>query len=155
MSCRALNAGFFALKRMRHKIKTEKKDSSTAFSEIAIELISEGGDADTNGTVVGALCGCMIGKSKIPEGLLKGFGAGLNENKEKVKDKELLGHIEEFVNQNIVINDTNQHQTYTPPPQAQPPQEQFTYPTQVNRSNLNYWHNPSKAPDSLGDDGIK
>ncbi len=150
MSCRALNAGFFALKRMKHKIKTEKKDSSTAFSEIAIELISEGGDADTNGAVVGALCGCKIKKSMIPQGLLEGFGAGFNEKNEKVKDKEILGHIEEFVNQNIVINDTNQHQTYTPPPQ-----EQFTYSTQVNRSDLNYWYNPSKAHDSLGDDGIK
>ncbi|KAJ5072421.1 ADP-ribosylglycohydrolase [Anaeramoeba ignava] len=55
---KAVGSGFFALRSLE-----EPED----FSQLLTEMTMEAGDADTNGAVVGALLGCRIGYSKIPE----------------------------------------------------------------------------------------
>ncbi|MFT5845934.1 MAG: ADP-ribosylglycohydrolase [Saprospiraceae bacterium] len=37
------------------------------------ELIKEGGDADTNGSIVGSMLGSKFGYNKIPKELIKGL----------------------------------------------------------------------------------
>lgn len=87
MSHRALSAGFFGLKRLHEKITTEKKGKKDAFAEVCIELMAQGGDADTNGTIVGSLCGSYVGFDGIEDSLITGLGAGdLGDGVGKVKD---------------------------------------------------------------------
>ena len=81
MSHRALSAGFFALTKMHHYINNpergEKKLSKRdALTKVCIELIAQGGDADTNGTVVGSLCGSYAGFHEIPKKMVSEFGKG-------------------------------------------------------------------------------
>jgi ADP-ribosylglycohydrolase len=112
MSHRALSAGFFGLKRLREKITSGRKDKPTVFAEICLELMAQGGDADTNGAVAGSLCGSFLGFSKIPQAMINGFGRGNDGNGAgnlqyedntlaQVKDKELLDKIENTANQKI------------------------------------------------------
>jgi ADP-ribosylglycohydrolase len=117
MSHRALSAGFFALTRLREKININSKTPQNALTEICLELMAQGGDTDTNGTVVGSLCGSYLGFSKIPPAMIDGFGkgndgegAGNIEDKDeqgqpkgfkKVKDKELLDEIKNIANKKI------------------------------------------------------
>lgn len=46
---------------------------SRSFSEIIEEVISEGGDADTNAAVSGALMGCYIGYKNLPKEWIRSF----------------------------------------------------------------------------------
>lgn len=55
-----MGSGFFAL-----------KNSSRDFRAALTEIILEGGDADTNGAVAGALLGCRTGYSQLPESWLR------------------------------------------------------------------------------------
>ena len=73
MSYRCLSAGFFGLKQIREKIKTGKI-STNAFNEVLIDIMAQGGDADTNGTVVGSLCGSLVGFQEISEKLFTDLG---------------------------------------------------------------------------------
>ena len=112
MSHRALSAGFFALTSLRKKINTDRRAPQNALTEICLELMAQGGDTDTNGTVVGSLCGSYLGFSKIPQAMIDGFGKG-NDGKGagnlqhvdktfvKVRDEELLNEIENIANQKI------------------------------------------------------
>ncbi len=50
-----LGSGFWALR------------STKSFKETMHDLIRQGGDADTNGAVAGALLGCRIGYSQLPQ----------------------------------------------------------------------------------------
>ena len=52
-------AGFYGLRK------------GTDFRSSITQLIMEGGDADTNGAVFGALLGCKIGFSALPEDLMR------------------------------------------------------------------------------------
>jgi ADP-ribosylglycohydrolase len=45
----------------------------TSFLEIIELVISEGGDADTNAAVGGALMGCYIGFKKLPKEWIESF----------------------------------------------------------------------------------
>jgi ADP-ribosylglycohydrolase len=80
MSHRALSAGFFALTKMHHYINnpsvSEKLSKKDALTKVCIELIAQGGDADTNGTVVGSLCGSYVGFHEIPKKMVSEFGKG-------------------------------------------------------------------------------
>jgi ADP-ribosylglycohydrolase len=80
MSHRALSAGFFALTKMHHYINnpsvSEKLSKKDALTKVCIELIAQGGDADTNGTVVGSLCGSYAGFHEIPKKMVSEFGKG-------------------------------------------------------------------------------
>lgn len=55
---KTMGAGFYALRNSRE------------FRKTIMELVMEGGDADTNGAVAGALMGCKFGFKKLPEDLL-------------------------------------------------------------------------------------
>ncbi|GAM23050.1 hypothetical protein SAMD00019534_062250 [Acytostelium subglobosum LB1] len=44
--------------------------SSLPFRETLDQLIKQGGDADTNGAVCGAMIGCKIGYSQLPKDML-------------------------------------------------------------------------------------
>lgn len=57
---KALGAGFWALRQ-------------NDFRSAMTELVMEGGDADTNGAVAGALLGCKIGRSNLPANWLYGL----------------------------------------------------------------------------------
>lgn len=88
MSHRALSAGFFALTKMHHYINnpnsTERLSKQDALTKVCIELIAQGGDVDTNGTVVGSLCGSYAGFHEIPESMVDGFGRGDGEDGKNV-----------------------------------------------------------------------
>jgi hypothetical protein len=111
MSHRALSAGFFGLKQLHEKIKTGK-DKKDAFAEICIELMAQGGDADTNGTVVGSLCGSYVGFDGIEKSLIDGLGAGDKGRKvgkvgdgrggfHEIQEKKLLEEIVQSSQQKI------------------------------------------------------
>ncbi len=50
-----------------HRLKTKN------FLQIIEEVISEGGDADTNAAVGGALMGCFIGYKNLPKDWIETF----------------------------------------------------------------------------------
>lgn len=85
MSHRALSAGFFALTKMHHYINNsdprESLSKKDALTKVCIELIAQGGDADTNGTVVGSLCGSYAGFHEIPKKMVSEFGKGDRGNR--------------------------------------------------------------------------
>eukprot|EP00731_Ephydatia_muelleri_P020413 Em0013g140a len=56
---KALGAGFYGLRK------------ATDFRKTIMELIMEGGDADSNGAVCGALMGCKLGFKALPQDLLQ------------------------------------------------------------------------------------
>ncbi|XP_011410575.2 PREDICTED: uncharacterized protein LOC105316948 [Amphimedon queenslandica] len=56
---KALGSGFLGLR------------TGTDFRKFIMELIMEAGDADTNGAVCGAMLGCKVGFSKLPQDLLE------------------------------------------------------------------------------------
>jgi ADP-ribosylglycohydrolase len=56
---KALGCGFYGLRK------------GTDFRQTIIELIMEGGDADSNGAVCGAMLGCKVGYSGLPQDLLQ------------------------------------------------------------------------------------
>ena len=47
--------------------------ATTVCSSLVLFLILQGGDADTNGAVAGALLGCKLGSSVLPPTWLKGL----------------------------------------------------------------------------------
>jgi ADP-ribosylglycohydrolase len=110
MSHRALSAGFYGLKQLREKI--ESKNKKDAFAEVCIELMAQGGDADTNGTIVGSLCGSYVGFDGIEDSLIKCLGAG-DEGKKvgkvsdgrggfrEIEEKKLLEEIVQSSHQKI------------------------------------------------------
>lgn len=65
--------------------------NGTDFKESINELVMEGGDSDTNAAVAGALLGCKLGYSKLPQDWLNGLvnKAWLDEKVDKFLD--LLG----------------------------------------------------------------
>ncbi|MFM7620000.1 MAG: ADP-ribosylglycohydrolase family protein, partial [Alphaproteobacteria bacterium] len=76
MSHRALSAGFFGLKKLRQYTLQDGLNKQEALSKVCIEMMAQGGDADTNGTIVGSLCGAYVGYHEIPQNLVQGLGAG-------------------------------------------------------------------------------
>lgn len=56
---KALGSGFYGLRK------------GEDFRKAIIELIMEGGDADSNGAVCGAMLGCKVGFSNLPVDLLQ------------------------------------------------------------------------------------
>lgn len=50
-----------------------RQDAPDTFRRSLNRLIQEGGDADTNGTVAGALLGCRLGFSQLPKDWIAGM----------------------------------------------------------------------------------
>ena len=96
---------------LHEKIKNGK-NKKDAFAEICIELMAQGGDADTNGTVVGSLCGSYVGFDGIEKSLIDGLGAGDEGRKvgkvrdgrggfHEIQEKKLLEEIVQSSHQKI------------------------------------------------------
>jgi ADP-ribosylglycohydrolase len=147
MSHRALSAGFFGLKQLHEKIKTGK-DKKDAFAEICIELMAQGGDADTNGTVVGSLCGSYVGFDGIEKSLIDGLGAGDKGRKvgkvgdgrggfHEIQEKKLLEEIVQSSQQKIgsiapIRNPAYANPAYANPAYANPAYATPAYATPAN-----------------------
>ncbi|KAL7720791.1 ADP-ribosylglycohydrolase [Entamoeba marina] len=65
-----VGCAIWALKKAHQLIKTEM-NSTKIFENIIMDIIREGGDADTNAAVSGAVIGCYLGQHSIPDNWLK------------------------------------------------------------------------------------
>jgi len=61
----------YALRKASRELNEEGKSKEDIFREIITEFTLEGGDADTNCAVIGAILGCYLGSSSIPQAWLK------------------------------------------------------------------------------------
>lgn len=64
---KCLGSAILTLRRGMRGTKVGKPLRNTLFEEIMTDLIMQGGDADTNATVAGALLGAWVGYSGLPE----------------------------------------------------------------------------------------
>jgi ADP-ribosylglycohydrolase len=115
MSHRALSAGFFGLRKLR-EYEGSGLSRSNALAKVCIEMTAQGGDADTNGTIVGSLCGAYVGFSNIPKSLVDGLGMGdkgngfgkvrddRHGNLLMIKEKELLEGISQIAENKITAS---------------------------------------------------
>jgi ADP-ribosylglycohydrolase len=63
---KCLGSAFFSLERAQ-QLLNEGKTGQEIFRTVITELVGEGGDADTNGAIAGAMLGAFLGFSSIPE----------------------------------------------------------------------------------------
>jgi len=61
----------YALRRASREWHQEKKEKEAIFRDLITEFTLEGGDADTNCAVIGALLGCYLGRDCLPSAWLK------------------------------------------------------------------------------------
>jgi len=124
MSHRALSAGFFGLKKLRQYTLQDRLSKQEALSKVCIEMMAQGGDADTNGTIVGSLCGAYVGYTEIPQSLVQGLGVGDHRNRLgnvqdqaggflEIREQALLQEISEITQEKIASSLTTQIQNYT------------------------------------------
>jgi len=56
----------YSCARLRRLIKFRSQVNVVNFKEVLTEVVREGGDADTNGAVCGAVLGARLGYSRLP-----------------------------------------------------------------------------------------
>ena len=64
---KCLGAAILCLRQAIWEVERTKIASQTLFERLMTSLIMEGGDADTNGAVAGALLGAFLGHANLPE----------------------------------------------------------------------------------------
>lgn len=64
---KCLGSAILCLRQAMWEVERTKIPSHTLFERLMTSLIMEGGDADTNGAVAGALLGAFLGHANLPE----------------------------------------------------------------------------------------